>query len=287
MSQIDAQAFKDKQRTGWNAAAAGWEKWVEVFEEGGRAISDRMVTLAGIEAGHRVLDIASGPGDPGLVAAERVGATGHVALTDISGEMLDVARRRASSRGLDHVSFHETDAEALSVDGGPFDAVISRWGFMFFPDRAAVLNAVKGHLNPGGRLVAAVWGSPAKVPMISAAHRVIMEALDLTPPPAGTPGVFALADPTPFVAELEAAGFSEIEVEDVDVVFPFDDPATYVEFMQDISVPAAPFNALLAGETDARRRDIWGMVGAAVSELADGTGRLSAPNMSKVISATA
>ena len=283
MAQFDVRTYKAQQRAGWSSAAAGWEKWVEVFEEGGRAISDRMVELAGIDSGDRVLDIASGPGDPGLVAAERVGSTGHISLTDISGAMLDVARRRADSRGLKHVSFHETDAEGLSIEGALFDSALARWGFMFFPDRPAALEAVKGRLKPGGRLVAAVWGPPAKAPLISAAPMTIMKALDVAPPPPGTPGVFALADPTPFVAELEAAGFSSVEVEDVEVAFTFDSAETYVEFMQDI---AAPFNALLAGETEERRQEIWGMVGDAVRELVAGADGVATPNVSTVITAT-
>ena len=284
MAQSDAQDFKDKQRAGWSAAAAGWEKWVDVFEEGGGAMSERMVDLAGIEAGHRVLDIASGPGDPGLVAAERVGPTGHVALTDISGDMLEVAKRRAAKRGLAHVSFQETDAEGVDGGGELFDSVISRWGFMFFPDRPAALQAVKAVLKPGGRLVAAVWAAPAKAPLLSAAPHAIMKALNLAPPPPGTPGVFALADPSPFVAELGDAGFTDVEVDEVDITFPFDSSATYVEFMQDI---AAPFNAMLAGETEERRQEIWGLVGDAAAKLADRDGKVSTPNTSLVISATA
>ena len=81
MSQMDARAFKDKQRAAWSAAAAGWEKWVDLFEQGGHTMSSRMVDLAQVAAGSSVLDIASGPGDPGLVAADRVGPTGRVTLT--------------------------------------------------------------------------------------------------------------------------------------------------------------------------------------------------------------
>jgi enediyne biosynthesis protein CalE5 len=284
MSRIDDQRYKNGQRADWNSAAAGWDKWVEIFEQGGRTLSDRMVEIAGIAPGHRVLDIATGPGDPGLTAAERVGADGHVALTDISSEMLDIARKRARHAGLGHVSFHETDAETLSVGGEPFDAVLSRWGFMFFPDRPAALKAVKSHLEPGGRFVAAVWGPPPKAPLISTPPIVIMKALEILPPPAGTPGIFGLADPTPFVRELEAEGFSDIELEEHELVFPFESPGSYVSFMQDI---AAPINALLAGETEERRHQLWGMVEDAVAALADSSGRLTATNMSIVISATA
>jgi len=281
---MDARAFKDKQRAAWSAAAAGWEKWVDLFEQGGHTMSSRMVDLAQVAAGSSVLDIASGPGDPGLVAADRVGPTGRVTLTDISADMIDVARRRAAKRGLDHVDFQVTDAEGVDCAGELYDAVTSRWGFMFFPDRPAAIAASKAALRPGGRFVAAVWAAPAKAPLIGVAPMTIMKALDLTPPPAGTPGVFALADPAPFVGELRAAGFSSVEVEEVEIAFPFDSAAMFVEFMRDI---AAPFNAMLAGETEARRQEIWDLVATAVSDLADDNGALTTPNVSLVVSATA
>jgi enediyne biosynthesis protein CalE5 len=284
MSRVDTNGGGDGPGSDWNSAAAGWGRWVEVFEKGGRKLSDRMVEIGGIEPGQRVMDIATGPGDPGLVAARRVGQEGHVTLTDVSTEMLDIARARAQKAGLENVSFQQSDAASLAVGGDPFDAVISRWGFMLFDDRPAAVRAAKSHLKSGGRFVAAVWGPPASAPLLSTAPRVVMEALGIAPPPPGTPGIFGLADPSPFLNDLAAEGFSDIEVEECQLVFPFESASVYVRFIRDI---AAPINAMLARETPERQLEIWDMVERAVAELAGASGTLAASDMSLVVSATA
>jgi ubiquinone/menaquinone biosynthesis C-methylase UbiE len=110
---FDPQRFKNEQRRDWDVAAAGWKKWWPVFERAAQHVSDRLVELAGIKQGARVLDIATGNGEPAVTAARKVGAAGRVIATDQSAGMLAIARERAAALELTKIDFHESDAESL------------------------------------------------------------------------------------------------------------------------------------------------------------------------------
>src|SRR5215210_8670269 len=97
---IDAGEFRQGQRKQWNTAATGWRKWSELIDEGSSHISERLVELAGVEPGSRVLDVAAGYGEPSLTAAKRAGPEGGVVATDISAEMLAFGRERAAAAGV-------------------------------------------------------------------------------------------------------------------------------------------------------------------------------------------
>ena len=125
---FDAERFKRDSRSSWDAAAAGWEKWWPLFERAAQKVSNRLVELAGIEPGDRVLDIATGTGEPAITAARAVGPNGRVIGVDHSPGMLAVARRRASALGLTNVEYREGDAASLGEPAGSFDAVLCRWG---------------------------------------------------------------------------------------------------------------------------------------------------------------
>ncbi len=87
----------------WDNAAAGWQDWWETIERGAQKVSDKIVELAEIKPGDNVLDIATGMGEPGDTAAKRVKPNGKIVATDISPQMLAIARTRASSLGLDNM----------------------------------------------------------------------------------------------------------------------------------------------------------------------------------------
>ena len=105
----DAEHYRDRQRQEWDRVAAGWEKWWRTIEDGAQHVNVRLVDLAGVAPSKRVLDIATGIGEPALSAASRVGSAGRVVATDISKQMLDIARIRASTAGVTNVEFLEAD----------------------------------------------------------------------------------------------------------------------------------------------------------------------------------
>ncbi len=123
----------------------------------------RVAGAAAVGAGDRVLDVACGTGVLTREAARRAGPTGAVAGLDLSAEMLAVARRLSPS-----LAWHQASAQALPFPDRSFDAVVSQFGLMFFPDRPAALREIVRVLRPGGRLAVAVWGSLDDTPAYAA-----------------------------------------------------------------------------------------------------------------------
>ena len=273
---FDPAEFKRNIRTEWRSAAPGWRKWLEVVEaeQGGQRHSAKLVELAELQPGASVLDVGGGYGEPSLTAARVVGPHGRVVCTDISPEMLAVARERAAVAGLANVEFIARDAEELEFDEGSFDAVLSRATLMFLPDVAGTLKRLRGFLKPDGRLAASVWG-PQPVVEFSAAFPVIAEELALPPPPPGRPGAFALSDPTT-VAELMAqAGFRDVETGTVSVVFETESPEQYTEFIRSV----APQLTTLVGDQPASVQErVWGKVTDAYRRFQGEDGRVRTEN---------
>ena len=119
--------FKAQQRQMWDNAAAGWQDWWETIERAAQKVSDKIVQLAEIQPGDRVLDIATGIGEPAVTAARRVMPNGKVLAIDISPQMLLIAKTRAKSLGLDGVmEFRESDGEKIDLpeQTAKFDAIL-------------------------------------------------------------------------------------------------------------------------------------------------------------------
>ena len=159
---FDPERFKRDSKSSWDAAAAGWEKWWPLFERAAQSVSNRLVELARIKPGDRVLDIATGTGEPAITAARKVGPNGRVIGVDHSPGMLEVARRRAASLGLSNVEYREGDAASLREPSASFDAVVCRWGLMFVPDLAAAVRGIRDLLKPGASLATAVWDAATR-----------------------------------------------------------------------------------------------------------------------------
>src|SRR5215470_13537652 len=164
---FDPMALKAQQSKQWNEVAQGWRRRWATFERDAQPLSDRLMELAHIAPGQRVLDVATGIGEPAMTAARRVGPAGSVVAIDQAAEMLAVALERMQAGGVENIEFVEGDAETLVVEPASFDAVVSRWGLLFFQDPVAALTRFRASLVPGGWLAAAIWSSPERVPLIS------------------------------------------------------------------------------------------------------------------------
>jgi ubiquinone/menaquinone biosynthesis C-methylase UbiE len=255
MSTLDSRQYKEGQRQGWDSVAGGWQKWWNITETAAEKVSKRLIELAEIKRGSRVLDIATGIGEPAITAAKQLGNSGHVLATDISSQMLSIAKQRATSLGLEQViEFKEGDAETIDLPASTFDAALCRFGLMFLPDLRTGLSNIYRSLVDGGRLVAAVWASPDKVPFIAVAlNTVMMETKSPPPPPAGTPGPFSLSDENMLRNSLIESGFKEVTIERMDVTFNFDSAELYMSFVYET---AAPVQGMLANQPQQRREEI-------------------------------
>ena len=164
---VDAVEFRDGQRHQWNSAATGWRRWSELIDGAASGISERLVDLARVQRGSRVLDVAAGYGEPSLTAARRAGSEGTVLATDISAEMIAFGRERAAAAGLENIEFFQWDAASLDFPEANFDAALSRWGIIFEPDAEAAAARIRSFLEPGGRMAISSWGSPDRVPFLA------------------------------------------------------------------------------------------------------------------------
>ncbi len=273
---FDPEAYKEQQRAGWSAAAEGWRRWWSTLERGAQPVSDRLVERAGLGPGHKVLDVATGIGEPAVTAARRVRPGGRVVALDLAPGMLAIARERAAALGLSHIEFYEGDAESLELRERDFDAALSRWGLMFLPDLPKALRGIGERLKPGGRLAAAVWGPPEEVPMLSIAMRSLREVLDLPPPPPEMPGPFRLADPRELARTLEDAGFANVTIEPLTIAFEFDSPEAYVRFQQEVSTPV---RTVVEEQPPDRQAAVWEAMKAALGPYTTPEGRVRLPNV--------
>ncbi|NOT25530.1 MAG: methyltransferase domain-containing protein [Acidobacteria bacterium] len=153
---MDAKLQRRVQRYGWDKAAGDYERfWAAQL----KPAQDLLLTLADIQSGERVLDVACGTGLVSLRAADAAGSQGHVLGTDISEGMVQRARDVASHLGLHHATFQRMDAEALDIPDAGFNVAVCALGLMYVPDPLRALQEMRRALAPGGRAVAAVWGA--------------------------------------------------------------------------------------------------------------------------------
>ena len=279
---IDFDRVRREQREFWNNAAPGWKQMWTALDHAAQHVSDRLVELARIKPGDRVLDIATGSGEPGLTAARKVGANGLVIATDQSTAMLDLARERVATLGLPNVRFVETDAESLAVNERDFNAAICRWGLMFVPNLDAASRRIAQLLVAGGIFATSVWGPAEKVPMIAAGDEQVRALANLPAPPPGAPSPLKLADTRPLERALANAGFKDIRVEPINVRFKFDSPEAFTEQRRAMS---APFRTMLEKQTPELQRKIVEALNDAARKYADASGKVSMDNEAICISA--
>lgn len=154
---MEPNLMRRVQRYGWDKAAAVYEKfWAEQL----KPAQERLLDLADLRPGQRVLDVACGTGLTTFPAAELVGPAGMVMATDISAQMITDATAIAADRGIENVRFQRTDAEALELgeNVAPFDVALCALGLMYVPQPIEAVRRMVERVRPGGKVVAAVWG---------------------------------------------------------------------------------------------------------------------------------
>ena len=272
---IDPVEFRSAQHKQWDSAATGWKKWSGLIDEAASHVSDRMVELAGVESGSRVLDVAAGYGEPSLTAARKAGPEGQVVATDISAEMMEFGRERAEEAGLDNIEFVQSDAISLDFDSDSFDAAVSRWGIIFDPDGEGAAAKVRDLLKSDGRFAISSWGVPERVPMLSIAMKTVIERLGVEPPPPGTPGPLSRPTADALGGLLEGGGFSDVEVEETEVSMDFESGDQYATFVREI---APPVSALMADRAEDEQAQTWDAIAAAARER-ESDGKLTLVNL--------
>ena len=272
---FDPVRYKAGQRWEWDTAAPCVKPWGPFIVQQLQPVSERMMELANIQPGSRVLDVATGGGEPAVTAAHRVGPSGHVLATDLSPQMVALGRERAAELGLHNIDFREMDAEAPGLPENSFEIVLCRFGLMFLPDPQLALQRLYQLLVPDGRLVAAVWGPPQKVPFARWPMEVAMRVLQVPAPPPQMPGPFSLADPHRLEQLLTGAGFIAVQTEPMTLTFEWASVDDYLRFQQAI---LTGFNSMLAKYPAEQQAEVWRAIAEAAGQSTTSDGRCHTEN---------
>jgi SAM-dependent methyltransferase len=183
--------------------------------------------------------------------------------------MLAMARAEAEALRLNNVEFREMDAEAPDLPVHSFNAILYRFGLMFLPHLSTALTKLHQLLIPGGRFAAAVWGQPAQVPAINMPMRIIRQRRHLSPPPAGVPGPFSLADEQLLREQFQQAGFTHIHTEHLTVTLEYISPEIFIE---ERLATSANTRLLLADASEAERAEIFRAIKEEIQTYKEGDG---------------
>lgn len=239
---------------GSSEAAAGWQRSGVARAQVLAPLTERMLDLAGVGLGHRVLDVAAGTGEQTLAVARRIGSTGAVLAIDIAVQMLALAAEAAAQAGFRNVETQVLDARDLDLEPESFDAAISRLALMLVPDRARAMAGIHRALKPGKRFAALVLATADKCPFIALPMGVAGRRAGTPQAPFGDPGMFALGDPAVLAAAYRDSGFREVTIEAVTVQRRFPSLAVAMQNVRDL-LPEIP--QLLMHATDAERAEVW------------------------------
>lgn len=241
-------------RNTWESAAPGWAKWEHAFTKAFSDATDKLIDMAGVQPGMRVLDLACGTGSQTVRAARRVGPSGEVVASDISETMLQFVNDNASTEGLGNIDTLACAAEELPSSLEPFDAAISRMGLMLFRSPSGALEAVRDVLKPGARIAALVFTTPANNPFLAQPMAILMRHAGKPAPAPGSPGIFALGGDGVLENLLQDNGFSDVETATVRAPMVLPSAEDAVHLMREA---AGAYRAVVADLDEAARSAAW------------------------------
>ena len=251
---FDPVEYKETTRRQWQETAAAWDRWGPTLESWLGEATELMLDLAGVVEGAHVLDVAAGAGGQTIAAARRVGDRGAVLATDISSNILEHLARGARTAGLSNVSTRTMDGENLEVEDESFDAVVSRVGLIYFPDRQGALGEMRRALREGGRVASIVYSTAERNAFFSIPVAVIRRVAGLAAPAPGMPGPFSLGRPGALADAYHSVGLRGTEVETVEAPLRFATTADCVRFERE---SFGALHAMLGGVSEKAREEAW------------------------------
>jgi ubiquinone/menaquinone biosynthesis C-methylase UbiE len=201
---------QDEVISRWSSSAPFWEKHREIIREMFGPVSEALIEDAGVVSGSAVLDVATGSGEPALRIAEVVGPAGEVVGADPAAAAIEAARRIASQLSRTNVRFEVAGADSLPFRDDHFDAVISRFGVMFFPSPANGIREMLRVLKPGRTISLAVWHYLDSNPFHYCLARIVDRFAPEPELPPDAPNAFRFAAPGKLRSIVREAGARDV-----------------------------------------------------------------------------
>jgi SAM-dependent methyltransferase len=251
----DAETFKSAALAQWEDAAPGWNAHTEQIRAWLRPATDAMLSMAGVRAGARVLDVAAGAGEQTLDIARRVGPSGAVLAADFSPRILAYAKANAAHAGYTNVQTLVGDAEQLELPATSFDAAVCRLGLMLLQDPLRALRAMHSSLKPGAGACVMVFSVPQANPSVATLIGIALEHAGLPPRDPFQPGsLFSLGKPGALDELFRTAGFADVATTKLQAPFHLPSARAYLEFVR---TSASPVQQILSGLDPVRRGAAW------------------------------
>ncbi|MDK1348849.1 methyltransferase domain-containing protein [Streptomyces sp. 378] len=253
----------DEQAARWNGPAGhAWVDLQGLLNEMFRPWEELLVDTVAAEHAASVLDVGCGTGSVTRAVARRVG---HCVGVDLSGPMIETARAHAEREGVP-ASFIQADAQEHAFEPAAFDAVVSRFGVMFFSDPVRAFGNLRSTVSDGAALRCVVWRGPEENPFMTTAERAAAPFLpELPARQPDQPGQFAFADPERVHRILAESGWAGIDIQPVDAVcaLPEQDLVTYFTRL-------GPLGTVLPGADERTRAEIVEVVRPAFDPFVQG-----------------
>ncbi|MCG6974890.1 MAG: class I SAM-dependent methyltransferase [Acidiferrobacterales bacterium] len=223
----------------WNKIAEKFDMWLPQLAPVGEALIEQLQA----KPGDRILDLASGTGEPALSLARQMAGEIEVIGVDAAEGMVRVANKKVKDLGLNNIRFETMPAEALTFDANSFDRVLCRFGVMLFEDSLQGLKEMFRVLKPGGHFALAVWSTPETMPTMHWSYKVMAPRLpqELHPPVAK---VTSLGGPGVLEDMLFKAGFSDFTIETKTFNYNFDSFDAYWDHVEASDILKMQYDAL-------------------------------------------